>query len=143
MTVIALDMGTKRIGVAISPAATTLAMPLDPIIRKNIKHDIAALLAILEERACTVLVIGDPITLTGARGPAADAIDLFVEKITRVWSGTIERIDERLTTAQSTKVLIGADISRAKRKELIDGMAAALILESYLAKHTRTSYRVT
>ena len=137
MSILALDMGTKRIGVAVSPPGTTLAMPLDPILRTNIRNDIAALLALLEERACRILVIGDPLTLAGARGPAADMIDAFVQKIAQAWPGKIERIDERLTTAQSTKVLIGADISRSKRRELVDGMAAALILETYLAKQRR------
>jgi putative Holliday junction resolvase len=137
MTVIALDMGTKRIGVAVSPAGTMLAMPVDPILRTNIRNDLAAVVSMLEERGCTTLVIGDPITLAGARGQASDAIDACVEKLAHVWLGTIQRIDERLTTAQSNKVLIGADVSRAKRRGLVDGMAAALILESYLAKLRR------
>lgn len=133
MSIIALDMGTKRIGVAASPPGTTLAMPLDPIIRTNIREDIAAVVGLLNERACNTLVVGDPITLTGTRGLAAETIDAFVQKLAAAWSGKIVRIDERLTTAQSTKVLIGADVSRAKRRQLVDGMAAALILESYLA----------
>jgi putative Holliday junction resolvase len=80
------------------------------------------------------MVVGDPVTLSGQRGPAAEKIDRFVEQLARTFSGTIHRVDERMTTAQATKSLIAADVSRAKRKTVVDKMAAALILETYLAR---------
>jgi putative Holliday junction resolvase len=134
MSIIALEMGSKRIGIAVSPPGTGLAIPLDPIVRTNIRTDLAAVVALLHERSCAILVVGDPVTLAGTRGIASDGIDVFVRKLAELWNGDIQRIDERLTTAQSNKVLIGADVSRAKRRKVVDGMAAALILESYLKR---------
>jgi putative holliday junction resolvase len=80
------------------------------------------------------LVIGDPISLSGERGIAAQKMDAFVEALRAIFSGTIHRIDERMTTAQATKTLIAADVSRKKRKDVVDKMAAALILDTFLAR---------
>ncbi len=137
MTVLALDLGSKRIGVAVALPGTTLAMPLEPIVRTNLRNDLAALVALLTERECRTVVIGDPLTLSGQRGPAAETADAFVAKLAAIWDGEIVRIDERLTTAQSTKTLLNADVSRAKRRNLVDGIAASLILEQYLARQRR------
>jgi putative Holliday junction resolvase len=135
MSIIALDVGTKRIGIAVCPPGMTMAMPLPPLIRTALKADLRALLSIFEERAAQIVVIGDPITLQGERGIAAEKIDLFVAELARRWSGKIVRVDERLTTAESTRALIDADVSRAKRKQLVDGMAAALLLETYVKRN--------
>lgn len=132
--VIALDVGSKRIGVALSPFGTGLAIPLEPIVRTNLRNDLAAILALLEAHDSATLVVGDPVTLAGSRGIASVGIDAFVAKLGRLWAGEIRRVDERLTTAQSNKALIGADVSRSRRRQLVDGMAAALILESYLGR---------
>ena len=78
-------------------------------------------------------------TLAGDRGIAAREMDSFVEKLREVFAGTIHRVDERLTTAQATKSLIAADVSRQKRRTIVDRMAAALILESFLARRANES----
>jgi putative Holliday junction resolvase len=83
------------------------------------------------------MVVGDPVSLSGERGIAAEKMDAFVTALRGVFGGTIHRVDERMTTAQATKTLIAADVSRAKRKTVVDKMAAALILESFLAKRRR------
>ena len=88
------------------------------------------------------LVVGDPLTLAGDRGIAAREMDAFVEKLREVFAGTIHRVDERLTTAQATKSLIAADVSRQKRRTMVDRMAAALILESFLARRRKRAERV-
>ena len=80
------------------------------------------------------LVVGDPISLSGERGIAAQKMDGFVERLRVVFPGPIHRVDERMTTAQVTKSLIAADMSRKKRKTVVDKMAAALILETFLAR---------
>ncbi len=80
------------------------------------------------------LVVGDPVALSGERGIAAQKMDAFVEALRKVFSGTIHRIDERMTTAQATKTLIAADVSRKKRKDVVDKMAAALILDTFLTR---------
>jgi putative holliday junction resolvase len=130
----ALDVGTKRIGVAVADAGSTFAFPAGTITRTNLNDDLARIRDYLERYAVSDLVIGDPLTLSGERGPAATTIDRFVDKLRAHFHGMIHRVDERLTTAQATKTLIAADISRKKRKGAVDAMAAALILETFLAR---------
>jgi putative Holliday junction resolvase len=134
MPVVALDVGTKRIGVAVADPSQTFALPITVIERTNLNADLARIEEILQEYGADELVVGDPIRLSGERGPAAEQIDRFVEQLRRIFDGTIHRVDERLTTAQAQKSLIAADVSRAKRKTVIDKMAAALILETFLAR---------
>jgi putative holliday junction resolvase len=130
----ALDVGSKRIGVAVADPSGTFALPVATIERTNRRSDLASIKEYLESYGVTTLVVGDPLTLQGERGIAARAIDVFVESLREVFEGTIHRVDERLTTAQATKSLIAADASRKKRRAVVDRMAAALILETFLAR---------
>ena len=134
MSVLALDVGSKRIGVAVADPTGTFALPVTVIERMNLQSDLERILKLSREYDAGEIVVGDPVTLSGQRGIAADKIDRFVDQLARVYSGTIVRVDERMTTAQATKSLIAADVSRAKRKTVVDKMAAALILETYLAR---------
>lgn len=134
MAVLALDVGTKRIGVAVAETGSTVALPLTVIERTNMRSDLERIAGLVREYDVDEMVVGDPVTLSGQRGPAAEKIDRFVEQLQRVFSGTIHRVDERMTTAQATRTLIAADVSRSKRKTVVDKMAAALILETYLAR---------
>ena len=137
MTVMALDVGTKRIGIAISDPGGTFALPVGTIERTNLRTDFARIAEYAESYGARELVVGDPVSLSGARGIAAEKMDAFVVALRGAFPGTFHRVDERMTTAQATKTLIAADVSRAKRKTVIDKMAAALILESFLAKRRR------
>jgi putative Holliday junction resolvase len=137
MAILALDVGERRIGVAISDPGGTFALPLSTLERTNMRADLAALAALAAEYGATTLVVGDPLALDGSRGPAAVKMDAFCAALGRVFGGEIARVDERLTTAQVTKTLIAADVSRSKRKRVVDRMAAALILETYLARTRR------
>jgi putative holliday junction resolvase len=132
--IMALDVGAKRIGVAVADPAGKLALPVATIVRTSVHDDLARIAEYLESYGVTTLVVGDPISLRGERGIAAQRIDEFVELLGRVFAGPIQRVDERMTTAQATKSLIAADVSRRKRREVVDQMAAALILESFLAR---------
>ena len=134
MTILALDVGTKRIGVAVSDPGGTFALPVTVIERTALQEDLRRIVTLIDEYEAREVVVGDPVTLSGERGIAAEKIDRFVEQLARVYSGTIVRVDERLTTAQATKTLIAADMRRDKRKTVVDKIAAALILESYLAR---------
>jgi putative holliday junction resolvase len=134
MSLLALDVGSKRIGVAVADPTGTFALPVTVIERTNIRADLERIIELAREYNAQEMVIGDPVTLSGQRGPAAEKIDRFADQLGRVFSGTIHRVDERLTTAQATKSLIAADVSRSKRKMVVDKMAAALILETYLAR---------
>lgn len=134
MAIMALDVGTKRIGIAVADPTQTFALPVGTVNRTNIRADLAALSDYFESYTVRELVVGDPVSLSGERGIAAEKMDEFVEKLRAVFTGTIHRVDERMTTAQATKTLIAADVSRKKRKESVDKMAAALILETFLAR---------
>jgi len=132
--VVALDVGERRIGVAVSDPFGSFALPYDTIERTNIKADLAAIVQIATERGARIIVVGDPLTMAGTRGPAAEKMDTFVVALARVFDGEIARIDERLTTAAVQKSLIGADVSRKARRGVVDKLAAAMILETYLAR---------
>ncbi|HET9097830.1 MAG TPA: Holliday junction resolvase RuvX [Candidatus Baltobacteraceae bacterium] len=134
MALLALDVGSKRIGVAVADPTGTFALPLTVIERTNLRADLGRISDLACEYSVNEMVIGYPMTLAGTAGPAAEKMDRFIEQLARVFSGTVHRVDERLTTAQATKTLISADVSRAKRKTVVDKMAAALILESFLAR---------
>lgn len=130
--VIALDVGERRIGIAVSVGS--MALPLDTLERTNVRADTERIVAIARERAARTIVVGDPLTLSGERGIAAKNIDAFVAHLARAYDGTIELVDERLTTAAVQKSLIAADVSRKKRKTVVDKLAAAMILDTYLQR---------
>jgi putative Holliday junction resolvase len=134
-SVIALDVGTKRIGVAV--AEGTFAFPHATIERTNVRSDVARIVALARERNARTIVVGDPLTMSGKRELASAQIDGFVAHLARAFDGTIDRVDERLTTAAAQKSLIGADVSRAKRKRVVDQLAAVGILETWLARKHR------
>ena len=134
-TAIALDVGTKRIGVAVGEG--TFAFPHSTIERTNVRDDVAAIVALARERGARTIVVGDPLTMSGERALASEQIDAFVAHLARAFDGEIDRVDERLTTAAAQKALIGADVSRAKRKKVIDQLAAVGILETWQARRPR------
>jgi putative Holliday junction resolvase len=131
-SIIALDVGERRIGVAVSVG--TMALPYDTIERTNVRADTERIVEIARSRGARTIVVGDPLTLGGQRGIAAKAIDAFIVHLARVFDGSIEMVDERLTTAAVQKSLIAADVSRKKRKTVVDKLAAALILDTYLQR---------
>jgi putative Holliday junction resolvase len=131
-SIIALDVGERRIGVAVSVG--TMALPFDTIERTNVRADTERIVGIARERGAHIIVVGDPLTLAGERGLSAKSVDAFVAHLARAFEGTIEMVDERLTTAAVQKSLIAADISRKKRRTVVDKLAAAMILDTYLRR---------
>ncbi len=136
---IALDVGERRIGVAVSDPLGSFALPYDTIERTNVRDDCARILDIARERSAATIVVGYPLTMAGERSIAAEKMDGFIAHLARVYDGAIDRVDERLTTAAVQKALIGADVSRKKRKTVVDKMAAAMILETWLARRRNMS----
>jgi putative Holliday junction resolvase len=135
VSVLALDVGERRIGVAVSDPTDTYSLPLEVIERTELREDIRRVVELAGKRAVDVIVVGDPIHLGGQRGRSSARIDRFVESLAKDWKGRIERVDERLTTVQATRSLLDADVSRKRRKQVVDKLAAALILDTYLARH--------
>jgi putative holliday junction resolvase len=137
MAIVALDVGERRIGVAVSDPGETFALPLATLERTRLHEDLETIVGIARERGATTIVLGDPLRLSGERGPASQKMDLFAQALRKAFGGTVEMIDERLTTALGTRALIGADVARAKRKRVVDQLAAASILDTYLARRRR------
>jgi putative Holliday junction resolvase len=134
MAVLALDVGARRIGVAVSDPSESFALPLSTIERTRLHDDLAAILELAAEHGANTIVVGDPLTLAGERGIASRKMDEFARALGQAFAGAVERVDERLTTALVTKQLIEADVSRKKRKRVVDRLAAASILETFLAR---------
>jgi putative Holliday junction resolvase len=134
VTVLALDVGTKRIGIAVSDPTESYALPLAVLERANLRADVDRIVGIANEYEAVELVVGDPLRLSGERATASQAMDGFVAALERRFPGRVHRVDERLTTAQATKTLLAADVSRGKRKQVVDKLAAALILETFLTR---------
>ena len=133
----ALDVGTKRIGVAVADPSGSYALPVGTITRTELRADLERIAEYLEGYAVRDLVVGEPVTLGGERGIAARHMDEFVAQLRHVFTGAIHRVDERMTTAQATKAMIAGGASRKQRRGAVDIMAAALILETFLARRSR------
>jgi len=129
---IGLDLGTKTIGVAVSDPDRRLATGVETIQRKAFKQDAARLLAIATERKAVGMVLGLPINMDGSEGPRAQSTRAFARNLANLTALAIGFWDERLSTAAVERELIGMDVSRAKRAEVIDEHAAIFILQGAL-----------
>lgn len=129
---IGIDAGTKTLGLALSDVTRTIASPLETISRTKFKTDAARLLALIQMNAVAGLVIGFPRNLDGAEGPRAQATRALARNLAALTPAPILLWDERLTTALAERMLIDADQSRKRRGEVIDKLAATLILQSAL-----------
>jgi len=133
MRILALDVGIKKIGIAISDALGITAQSLNTLIRKNKKTDFEHIKEIVSGKNVSKIVVGLPLNMNGTVGPKAkDAYD-FAEKLKEEIGIPVQLWDERLSTLEANRILLQADMSRGKRKKLDDKIAAQLILQSYLA----------
>ena len=139
--IMALDVGDKTIGVAVSDSLLITAQGITTIERVGIKKDTTKVLDLIKEYDCGTLIIGLPKKLDGTDSIQTEKVYEFKEKMENKLRSSgmgdilIEYQDERLTTVMAEKVLIEADLSRKRRKEVIDKQAAVLILQSYLDVH--------
>jgi putative Holliday junction resolvase len=129
---IGLDLGTKTIGVAASDPDRRLATGVETIQRKAFKADAARLLNISGERGAIGFVLGLPINMDGSEGPRAQSTRAFARNFSKLTELTIALWDERLSTVAVERELIGMDMSRARRAEVIDEHAAIFILQGAL-----------
>jgi putative Holliday junction resolvase len=128
----ALDPGTKRIGVALSDEMRWIAQPLETFERRSEEADIAHIQGLVEQHNVRQVVMGLPFRLDGSIGPEAEQIKRFLERLEQTLSVPVVPWDERLTTKSAEALLIEADVSRRKRKGTVDRVAAAILLQSYL-----------
>jgi putative holliday junction resolvase len=129
---IGLDLGTKTIGVAASDPDRRLATGVETIHRKAFKADAARVLKIASERAAIGFVLGLPINMDGSEGPRAQSTRAFARNFSKLTELTMALWDERLSTVAVERELIGMDMSRARRAEVIDEHAAIFILQGAL-----------
>ena len=129
---IGLDLGTKTIGVAVSDPDRKLATAVETIQRKAFKADVARLFTIASERSAVGFVLGLPINMDGSEGPRAQSTRAFARNLAGLTELSIGLWDERLSTAAVKRELIGMDVSRARRAEVIDEHAAIFILQGAL-----------
>lgn len=137
MRIIGLDVGDKTIGVSVSDGLGFSAQGLTTIARRSLAKDMEALRAYILEYEAGEIVVGLPKNMDGSLGPQAEKVLAFVEKLKAEFGLPVEMYDERLTTALVTKALIAGDVSRAKRKKVVDMLAAQVILQGYLDRKSR------
>lgn len=135
MRALGLDVGSKTIGVAITDEVNIAAHPLTVLDRVGNSGDSVAVLALVTEHGITDVVIGMPYELSGKLGHRGRRVQEFSDAIRESCGPdvTFHEQDERFTTAEAERVLIEADVSRAKRREVIDQQAAVIILQTWLA----------
>ena len=134
--VLGLDIGERRIGVALSDGLRLTAQRLKVLERSGHAADLDALAALVQAHDVGVVVVGLPLTLRGERGPQAQRVQAFASALRQRLGGLpVELADERLKTVAGERALLATDTSRRKRKGLIDQVAAQLILQQYLDTH--------
>jgi putative holliday junction resolvase len=129
---IGIDVGTKTLGLALSDVLRTVASPLETISRRKFSLDAARLLALAAEHRIGGFVIGLPANLDGSEGPRAQSTRAFARNLANLTPLPLLFWDERLSTAAAERTLIEADTSRKRRSELIDKLAATIILQTAL-----------
>ena len=139
MRILGLDVGDRFIGVALSDALGLTAQPLARIDRRQTAAADQAVATLAAQHEAQRIVIGLPLTLRGEEGPQAGKVRAFAARVQRRARVPVEFVDERLTTAQGQRALLEAGASRRTRKQVIDQVAAQLILQHYLDAHRPTA----
>jgi putative Holliday junction resolvase len=132
MRILAIDHGTKRMGLALSDETGTIAQPLQFLPAEPAAKLLESLKEIETERKVEQVVVGIPRNMNGTYGPAAEKARAFVAALRQVLTSPVDTWDERLTTVQAHRALIETGMRREKRKERVDQTAAAILLQSYL-----------
>ena len=133
MRILALDVGDKRIGVAISDELEISAHALTTITRNDLKKAIREIIEILNEYNVEEMIVGMPVMMNGSMGIQAEKVGKFVDELKKEVRIPIKLFDERLSTSLIEKTLIDADMSREKRKKVIDKLSAVIILQDYMS----------
>ncbi|MBQ9607994.1 MAG: Holliday junction resolvase RuvX [Lachnospiraceae bacterium] len=140
MRIIGLDYGTKTVGVAISDEEMIIAQPLVTIERKHadkLRQTYAQIESIISEYNCGRIVLGFPKNMNNTEGERAEATKVFKENLERRTGLLVELFDERLTTVEADRILEATGVAKSARKEHIDKMAAAIILQAYIDREKK------
>ena len=132
MSIAALDLGRRRIGVAVTDAAAMGAYPVGVVERRSIARDLEVIAAMLRDREVTTFVVGLPLNMDGSEGPAARAARRFADQLASALKVEVEMFDERLTSFEAEERLKGMPVKKGARKPAIDAIAATVILEGWM-----------
>ena len=130
--VLAIDPGSRRVGVAVSDPSATIAQPLSVIAASPEATLVQRLAALAREEEASELVVGLPRRLDGSLGPEAQAARSLADELRRATGLAVTLVDERLTSAAAERALLSGGVSRARRRQLSDQVAATMILQSFL-----------
>lgn len=141
MRILGLDIGSKTIGVAVSDPLGWTAQGVTTIKRDCYTKDVEAVMKICKEYGVETIVAGMPKNMNGTIGPSGEMVKNLCEQIEKSFDGKIEFWDERLTTVAAHRAMLEADLSRAKRKKIVDKIAATYILQGYLGQNIEIKRR--
>jgi putative Holliday junction resolvase len=130
--ILGLDVGSRRIGVAVSDPLGITAQGLDTILRKNKRLDFAQLEALIHKYSVSEIVVGLPLRMSGAEGTQSEKMRAFAEDVKKKFKLPVHLWDERLTSAEANRVLRDSEMSIQRRGEVVDRMAAVLILQNWM-----------
>ena len=131
-SILGIDLGKKRTGIAVSDINQKIASPLRVIENLKFKETLNILKEILTERDVCAIIVGDPINMDGSIGPKSQSSRSFIKNLSKDLDIPILLWDERLSTVSAERSLLEADISRKKRQQVIDKIAASIILQNFL-----------
>ena len=135
MPIAAIDLGRRRIGVAVTDAAAMGAHPVGIVERRALKHDLGAIASMLRDRDVSTIVVGLPLNMDASEGPAARGARKFADQLAAALGVTVEMFDERLTSFEARDRLADMPVGKGKRKTGIDALAAVVILEGWMLAH--------
>ena len=135
MTIAAVDLGRRRIGIAVTDAASMGAHPLGIVERRALKKDLEAIAAMLRDRHVSTIVVGLPLNMDGSEGPAARGARRFAASIADALGVSVEMFDERLTSFEARERLGDMPARKGARKTGLDALAAVVILEGWMQAH--------
>jgi putative Holliday junction resolvase len=130
--ILGIDYGTRRIGMAVSDEAGMLATPLCTAEVRSAPEAVAAVCRVAKEKAAVRIVVGLPLNMDGTKGPMAQEAEAFAQRLAERSGLPVDLSDERLSSGLVERTLLEADLSRGRRKEVRDKLAAQVILQGYL-----------
>ncbi len=127
-----LDIGDKRIGIAVSDPFNSYALPVETYVRKNLNADLRKIACLVKEKSVTALVCGLPVNFDGSRSVQTDKAEFFIEKLKNTLNIAVHTADERCTSAEAEDTLKAQGKSIKESKAFVDSLAAASILDGFL-----------
>lgn len=134
-----LDIGDKRIGIAVSDPFNTYSLPVKTYNRKNLKTDLSEIAAIVKEKCATSIVCGLPVNFDGTLSVQTQKANFFIEKLKEATGITVYSVDERCSTCEAEEILISQGKDRSERKRFVDSLAAAAILQGFLNDYAKNN----